>query len=104
MSIVEQLRALRLDRGMRQQDVAAVVGVSRPQIANIEAGVSGVRLATIEAWASVFGLRVILADAADTTLAEENIRLRTEREAVRHAAEQMQTWLDVVKFGVSDGR
>lgn len=51
-----RLRALRNDRGLTQEKMAEVAGVTRPQLANLEANRSGPNLASVVQLAEAFSV------------------------------------------------
>lgn len=52
------LRAIRLDRGMTEGDMAAELGVSRGKLAHVEHGRQSIDAADAIAWAAEYGVTV----------------------------------------------
>jgi transcriptional regulator with XRE-family HTH domain len=60
MTLLEQLVRARKRAKLRQEDVAAVVGVDRTEITHIEGGRRGTSMANAEAWANACGYEIVL--------------------------------------------
>ena len=74
-----RLRALREDRGFSQRDLAALVGMSSPQLSKIEKGKSDLRFSTVQTL-----LRAVGANLDDISGPEA---LELSQKAIRKAAE-----------------
>lgn len=59
MSLGDEIRKARLERGWSQQQLAEAAGLSRPTVARVEGG-EDVSTATLEKVAATLGMRVIL--------------------------------------------
>ncbi|KAB1646203.1 helix-turn-helix transcriptional regulator [Pseudoclavibacter sp. CFCC 14310] len=62
MSIGQQIREARDERGLTQTELAAQAGVSRPTVARVELGVA-ISVATLSRLADVLGMEVSLVRA-----------------------------------------
>jgi transcriptional regulator with XRE-family HTH domain len=54
----DRIRAARQRKGVTQKELAAVVGLSRPSVANIESGNQNVQLGTLATMAAYFGVSI----------------------------------------------
>lgn len=57
-TIYDQIRKARMDKGLRQMDVALAVGLERETYCRIEIGQQGTTVATMQAIGKVLGLRL----------------------------------------------
>ena len=81
--IGRRLRALREDRGLSQKDLAALVGMSGPQLSKIEKGTSDLRFSTVQTLLRAMG--ATLEDISGPGALERSqkaIRSRTEAHGV----------------------
>ena len=81
--IGRRLRALREDRGLSQKDLAALVGMSGPQLSKIEKGTSDLRFSTVQTLLRAMG--ATLNDISGPGALERSrkaIRSRTEAHGV----------------------
>lgn len=70
-TIYDQIRKARMDKGLRQMDVALAVGLERETYCRIEKGQQGTTVATMQAIGKVLGLRLTFeADHVGKMLAE----------------------------------
>ena len=84
-----RLRALREDRGFSQRDLAALVGMSSPQLSKIEKGTSDLRFSTIQTL-----LRAVGASLDDISGPEA---LELSQKAIRKAAEAQGVGKDLME-------
>ncbi|WP_436759370.1 helix-turn-helix domain-containing protein [Streptosporangium sp. V21-05] len=67
LTVDRNVRALRAGRGLSQEDLAAASGLTRPSIANVEAGRQNTTLTVLAGLAAALGVEppVLLADVVD---------------------------------------
>jgi transcriptional regulator with XRE-family HTH domain len=65
--LVQQLIDRRHALGLSQRAVAGRAGLAQPTLANIEAGISGGSLRTLEPWATALGLEIRAVERAGAT-------------------------------------
>ena len=58
LALIEELRALRLEKGLSQTRVAADMNASQSQVAEIEAGSMDIRWSTLTRYAHAIGARL----------------------------------------------
>jgi transcriptional regulator with XRE-family HTH domain len=87
MALVVQLKAARIAAGFSQVELARRIGVSGPNVSQIEAGLYQPSLATAEAWAEACGVKVTLQTAAVAATTEALLKL--ERPEDRELADQV---------------
>lgn len=56
--LLAQLVALRKDKGLRQVDVAASMGVGQPSVSELERGETNPRLDTLQRYAAAIGVSI----------------------------------------------
>ena len=59
-SIIQELTELRKARGIRQVDIARIVGVTQPVISELESGKTSPRLATLITYANALGMTIVV--------------------------------------------
>lgn len=80
-TIGRKLKELRNSRGLRQSELADLVGLSRPAISNIESGKRSLTLSTLKRFCEVYGIDISYFgidtasydEAADLTLRIESL-------------------------------
>jgi|GEM_PF-1539600 len=83
--VAHRLKALREDRGLSQRDVAALTGMSSPQLSKIESGTFDLRISTVQAL-----LRAIGASLSDISgpgtpeISQKMMRKRAQEAGVTH--------------------
>jgi transcriptional regulator with XRE-family HTH domain len=81
--IARRLKALREDRGLSQRDVAALVGMTSPQLSKIESGASDLRVSTVQALLRAMGATLSdIAGPGAPEVSQRVIRKRAEEAGV----------------------
>jgi transcriptional regulator with XRE-family HTH domain/Zn-dependent peptidase ImmA (M78 family) len=83
-----RLKALREDRGLNQRDLAALVGMSAPQLSKIESGTSDLRVSTVQSLLRAMGAKLSDLSGPDA--------LEVSRKTLRRRAEQAGVSNDVM--------
>lgn len=57
-TLVDELVKARLDSGMRQIDVANILGVAQPSVSELESGRTSPKLETLQKYARAVGMKI----------------------------------------------